>query len=275
MPVGKHSGENPRSCVIRKKKMDETGFASAILRQEAHALALMAHGLNTSFCEVVDCLYETGRIVVTGMGKSGHVVRKMASTGSLACFIHPGEARHSDLGMLTTGKPANIRKDQPVGNGQRAAKSQSSGQRAHLSVRMRYLFRLRQSGDGQARAGNDEAFRRTVIFDITHSGQLPGALGDCSGGQREFMPVPPARWTKPPAMAPTCWRYTTSPPCWNSARRLTGWPGKRRRFRHESRRRHFCALWIDASARQAFAGYLRQAADATCSGSVNTFPYTA
>lgn len=107
MPTGKSSGENPRS-VIQKEKMDDVGFAVSIVQQEAHALALLARGLNTSFREVVDLLYAIkGRIAVTGMGKSGHVARKvaatLASTGSPAYFIHPGEASHGDLGMLATG----------------------------------------------------------------------------------------------------------------------------------------------------------------------------
>jgi len=108
MPVRKSSGENTRIRATRKKNMDEVGFAVSILRQEAHALTLLARGLNTAFCEVVDCLYGIkGRIAVTGMGKSGHVARKvaatLASTGSPAYFIHPGEASHGDLGMLASG----------------------------------------------------------------------------------------------------------------------------------------------------------------------------
>lgn len=107
MPVRKVSGENSRTRVIRKEKMDEVGFAVSILQQEAHALTLMARGLTTTFCEIVDCLYNIkGRIAVTGMGKSGHVARKvaatLASTGSPAYFIHPGEASHGDLGMLAS-----------------------------------------------------------------------------------------------------------------------------------------------------------------------------
>ena len=86
---------------------DEVAFATSVLRQEAHALTLMAERLTVTFCKVVDCLYGIkGRIAVTGMGKSGHVARKvaatMASTGSPAYFIHPAEASHGDLGMLTT-----------------------------------------------------------------------------------------------------------------------------------------------------------------------------
>ena len=74
MPIRKSYGENSRASTIRKEKMDEVGFAVSILQQEAHALTLMARGLTTTFCEIVDCLYNIkGRIAVTGMGKSGHV----------------------------------------------------------------------------------------------------------------------------------------------------------------------------------------------------------
>ncbi|WP_303237079.1 SIS domain-containing protein [uncultured Bilophila sp.] len=91
---------------------DETArninFAASVLQQEAHALTLLAQGLDGSFCDAVDCLYGiSGRIAVTGMGKSGHVGRKvaatLASTGSPAYFIHPGEASHGDLGMIASG----------------------------------------------------------------------------------------------------------------------------------------------------------------------------
>lgn len=93
---------------MRKDALRELGFASSVLRQEAHALTLMAGRLDTVFCDAVDCLFGArGRIAVTGMGKSGHVGRKvaatLASTGSPAYFIHPGEASHGDLGMLASG----------------------------------------------------------------------------------------------------------------------------------------------------------------------------
>lgn len=85
-----------------------TPAAAEILYQEADALRLLADSLDTAFDEVVDCLLHiSGRIAVTGMGKSGHVARKVAatlsSTGSPAFFIHPAEASHGDLGMLTKG----------------------------------------------------------------------------------------------------------------------------------------------------------------------------
>ncbi|MDB5415996.1 MAG: KpsF/GutQ family sugar-phosphate isomerase [Rubritepida sp.] len=68
----------------------------------------MAEGLDASFDRAVLLLAgATGRVVVSGMGKSGHVARKiaatMASTGTPAQFVHPGEASHGDLGMIVRG----------------------------------------------------------------------------------------------------------------------------------------------------------------------------
>ncbi len=75
---------------------------------EIEALAALQARLDSSFtaaCHV--CLACAGRSVVTGMGKSGHVARKIAatlsSTGTPAFFLHPGEAGHGDIGMLTRG----------------------------------------------------------------------------------------------------------------------------------------------------------------------------
>ena len=73
---------------------------------EARAVGALAERLDTQFeaaCTL--CLECRGRIVVTGMGKSGHIAGKiaatLASTGSPAFFLHPGEASHGDLGMIT------------------------------------------------------------------------------------------------------------------------------------------------------------------------------
>ena len=70
--------------------------------------AALRDGLGASFAAAVDLLRAAqGRVVVTGMGKSGHVGRKIASTfastGTPAFFVHPGEASHGDLGMIATG----------------------------------------------------------------------------------------------------------------------------------------------------------------------------
>jgi len=80
--------------------------ARKVLSEEARALDMLAESLGETFEKTIDCLLNIpGRIAVTGMGKSGHVARKMAatlaSTGSPAYFIHPAEASHGDLGMMT------------------------------------------------------------------------------------------------------------------------------------------------------------------------------
>lgn len=82
--------------------------ARRVLRLEAGALEAMALGLDARFDEAVSLLAgTTGRVVVSGMGKSGHIGRKiaatLASTGTPAQFVHPGEASHGDLGMIIQG----------------------------------------------------------------------------------------------------------------------------------------------------------------------------
>lgn len=81
-------------------------FGQRVLKEQAHSLRHMAASLDATFDCIVDRLLTTeGRIAVTGMGKSGHVARKVAatlsSTGSPAYFIHPAEASHGDLGMVS------------------------------------------------------------------------------------------------------------------------------------------------------------------------------
>jgi arabinose-5-phosphate isomerase len=80
--------------------------ARRVLNQEAHALTALADRLDGVFGQVVERFFALrGRVVVTGMGKSGHIARKiaatLASTGTPAMFVHPGEASHGDLGMIT------------------------------------------------------------------------------------------------------------------------------------------------------------------------------
>lgn len=77
----------------------------AVLQAESRALAALADSLDDSFARAVGLILGcAGRVVVSGMGKSGHVARKiaatMASTGTPALFVHPGEASHGDLGMI-------------------------------------------------------------------------------------------------------------------------------------------------------------------------------
>ncbi|WP_158047985.1 KpsF/GutQ family sugar-phosphate isomerase [Skermanella pratensis] len=83
----------------------DIAVAGRVLRLEAEALIDLAAGLDASFGRAVGLLGRiTGRVVVTGMGKSGHVARKiaatLASTGTPALWVHPGEASHGDLGMI-------------------------------------------------------------------------------------------------------------------------------------------------------------------------------
>lgn len=75
---------------------------------ESAALERLGESLSSSFSDAVRAMLHTpGRVVVMGMGKSGHVGRKiaatLASTGTPALFVHPAEASHGDLGMVTSG----------------------------------------------------------------------------------------------------------------------------------------------------------------------------
>jgi arabinose-5-phosphate isomerase len=79
-----------------------------VLRLEAEGLKALANSLGEEFSRALDLLTAvSGRITVTGMGKSGHIARKiaatLASTGTPAQFVHPGEASHGDLGMIAPG----------------------------------------------------------------------------------------------------------------------------------------------------------------------------
>ncbi|MEX0367849.1 MAG: SIS domain-containing protein [Ruegeria sp.] len=82
--------------------------ARQVITDEAKALAVLADGLDERFAEAVrTILNATGRIIVSGIGKSGHIGHKiaatLASTGTPAYFVHPAEASHGDLGMLSKG----------------------------------------------------------------------------------------------------------------------------------------------------------------------------
>lgn len=89
----------------------DTDLASArrVLELEADGVRLLADSLGThladAFSSAIDILFAmTGRVIITGMGKSGHIGNKiaatLASTGTPAHYVHPGEASHGDLGMI-------------------------------------------------------------------------------------------------------------------------------------------------------------------------------
>lgn len=82
--------------------------ARQVITEEADALIKLAANLDSSFDEAIALLLQaTGRVIISGMGKSGHIARKiaatLASTGTPAHFVHPAEASHGDLGMMTRG----------------------------------------------------------------------------------------------------------------------------------------------------------------------------
>lgn len=81
--------------------------AKRTIDKEIEALRMMEDELGDTLPKALDLMQNTkGRVIVTGMGKSGHIGRKIAatfaSTGTPAFFVHPSEASHGDLGMLTT-----------------------------------------------------------------------------------------------------------------------------------------------------------------------------
>lgn len=86
---------------------DDLASARRVLAAEAAAITLMADALDESLADALDLLTPKpgGRLIVTGMGKSGHIARKiaatLASTGAPAQYVHPAEASHGDLGMVT------------------------------------------------------------------------------------------------------------------------------------------------------------------------------
>ncbi len=81
-------------------------LARQVIEIEAEAVAALVQRIDASFAAAVALLLACrGRVVVTGIGKSGHVGRKiastLASTGTPALFVHAAEAAHGDLGMIT------------------------------------------------------------------------------------------------------------------------------------------------------------------------------
>ena len=85
---------------------DHISVGQRVLDIEARAVDALKDSLDASFSAACDLMLNAkGRVIVTGMGKSGHVGSKLAatlaSTGTPSFFVHPGEASHGDLGMIT------------------------------------------------------------------------------------------------------------------------------------------------------------------------------
>lgn len=97
------SQAEPQPRLVRGQALT---LAREVLQIEAQAVAALAERLDERFLAAVELILNCrGRVVVSGMGKSGHIARKiastLASTGTPAFFVHPGEASHGDLGMIT------------------------------------------------------------------------------------------------------------------------------------------------------------------------------
>src|ERR1039457_4962628 len=95
---------HPRNATVNAARL--LASARRTLQIEARAIAALLPRLKKSFGEACRlCLACEGRVVVTGIGKSGHIARKLAatlaSTGTPAFFVHAAEASHGDLGMVT------------------------------------------------------------------------------------------------------------------------------------------------------------------------------
>ena len=91
---------------LKSRRESDLKAARRVLRFAGEALGALSESLNGAFSEAIEILVGvSGRVVVSGMGKSGHVGRKIAatfsSTGTPAQFVHPAEASHGDLGSLT------------------------------------------------------------------------------------------------------------------------------------------------------------------------------
>jgi arabinose-5-phosphate isomerase len=93
---------------MTSSSIDVLATGQRVIRREAGALEALAGTLGEGFAAAVALLMQAkGRVIVSGMGKSGHIARKIAatfaSTGTPAHFVHPAEASHGDLGMVAAG----------------------------------------------------------------------------------------------------------------------------------------------------------------------------
>ncbi|WCR10645.1 KpsF/GutQ family sugar-phosphate isomerase [Paracoccus stylophorae] len=101
-PDGKENGTSRKAAGVN----DYIETARRVIRTELKGLELLDAGLGAEFQQAVETILGAkGRVIVSGMGKSGHIARKiaatLASTGTPAQFVHPAEASHGDLGMVT------------------------------------------------------------------------------------------------------------------------------------------------------------------------------
>ena len=106
--LSQRSGKSTLNPPNIPNQIDFQKVALETLSIEEHALEVLAAQIDERFSQACEIILQCkGRLVITGMGKSGHIGRKMAatfaSTGTPSFFMHPGEAGHGDLGMLVKG----------------------------------------------------------------------------------------------------------------------------------------------------------------------------
>jgi arabinose-5-phosphate isomerase len=98
--------ETSDGTLAQTTRMESLAVARRLLRIEAEAVKALENRIDDNFARALDLLAPLpGRVILTGMGKSGHIGRKisatLASTGTPSDFLHPTEAAHGDLGMVT------------------------------------------------------------------------------------------------------------------------------------------------------------------------------
>src|SRR3954471_12152641 len=89
-------------------KSDDVEEGRRVLKIEAQSILEVAERLNGGFTQAVQMLLDCkGKVIVTGIGKSGQIARKMASTlsstGTPALYLHPAESSHGDMGVISNG----------------------------------------------------------------------------------------------------------------------------------------------------------------------------
>lgn len=121
-----------RVVTAETKPRDWTELARNVLLAESEAIRLAAERLDERFCKAISLIESAGKVVVTGLGKSGHVARKivatLCSTGARAVFLHPAEATHGDLGIYSPGDPTIM-----------ISKSGTTAELLHLIPLLRHL----------------------------------------------------------------------------------------------------------------------------------------
>ena len=142
--------------------------ARRVIALEAEGLAALAGTLDGSFARAVELILAAqGRVIVSGMGKSGHVGRKiaatLASTGTPAQFVHPAEASHGDLGMIT---PLDV-----------VLVLSNSGETPELSDIIAYTRRFRIPMIGIASRAESTLLRQSDVAIV-----LPPAAEACGNG---------------------------------------------------------------------------------------------